>query len=344
MISKIVIKKIRISSILMMIALIGFMKPSATLAYPIIDMVFNVWRVISVGIILGLILYEKVHISKASHYIALFQVYLMGITILNRGDTIQAIINGLTIIGEVFLFEYAVKKNFKYFLEVICRVLVLYICVNQITLYLFPEGLLTTDRGAPIYFLGIHNRFIFWILPALCYLCIKSYIEFNKISLLIYIIHFVCIVTFWERNAAGATIGCLMFSAFFILISKRKIRIADYRMYILLYFILWFTLSFFDSLDFWSWLTYGIFEKKGSLVVRINMWETAKRFWLEDSIHFLFGYGREFDLKILTKFPYIHVHNNLLNVAYQGGIVGGMLYFSPFFIIRKSLKICYFGM
>lgn len=336
--------KVKISTIILTICMIGFLKPPFTSSIPILDTSFNSFRVIGFIVIVVHCLSKKVTISMFTKGMICYELIYVLITIYRNGNLSQSVIVAATVIGELILFEIAIKKgqkNFADFLNLICRILSVYVILNLISIWLLPQGFDLTENKSPIYFLGIHNRFIFWMLPLISFSCLSAYLKRGKLSYKQYIIHFICLFTLLGRNAVGGALGLLLFYIFWILIQKRKAVWADYRLYLIVYITFWLALTFSDSLVSLTNITL-LNNKEGSLAARLNLWTKGINYLATDLNHLLLGYGLEIDNVIKVKFWYSHLHNNLLNVAYQTGIIGVVTYCIPFVsLIRPFLEFKY---
>lgn len=322
----------------LLFCMIGYMKPSFISEIASVNKIFDLIRIISFIIIIGYLYKYRFNVSIVTKIAMAFYIYNIIVTILTGGEVLQLIINVITIIGEMCLFEIAIKKNIYKFLDYICKILSLYVVINLLSIILIPNGFFITESKTPIYFLGIHNRFIFWMLPLMCFLCVNAYITKKRITWKEYFIYFVCLVTLIQQWAVGAMLGLGLFIIYFIFISKRKAKIANYDTYLFIYFGMWIILTFTGLLDALQWVTMALFNKGGTIQARLSLWDRAVYYSKKDLIHLLFGYGLEKNEVVKSKFWYIHVHNNLLNVMYQSGIIGAIMYSSMFVSIRNILN------
>ncbi len=341
-----IILRVKFSVIILMIATIGYLKPPCLIAFPNLNKIFNIVRIISLAIVGYMIISKNIAISRTTKILCFFEIYFVFITIIRLGNVSQALISAVTVIGEILLFELGIKWKLKTFLKILCNILQFYVVINFISIFVAPNGILQTEMKTPMYFLGMHNRFVFWMLPLISFMGVRSYLLKNKITWNVYFIYILCLLSLLLKGAAGALIGLIMFAPFFLIIERKYLSCADYKLYIIVYLLLWITLTFFDTLDMWSWLTYGVFRKSGSLTARLSLWTRGKQYLTEDIKYLLFGYGLELDNTIRDKFWYVHLHNNLLNVIYQCGILGMLLYLLAFISVIKKVsqykhnKIC----
>ncbi|SFH62457.1 O-antigen ligase [Lachnospiraceae bacterium NLAE-zl-G231] len=333
--------KISLDTLILAICILGFLKPPFTIVYPKLDLFFNSFRIVSLALVIIYFFSKKIRVSYFSKLLIVFELFLIVCTYYRNGNTVQALISALTIIGEVILFEIAIKsgkKKFINFIDFLTTVLSIYVVLNILSIIFLPEGFTVTENNTPLYFLGIHNRFAFWMIPLISLSCLSSYLKKGKLKIRQYVIHMLCLLTLINRNATGAVISVLFFYVFIIFIQKNKAKWADYRIYLLIYLIIWLGFTFFGFLDAFSWLTVNFLKKSGSLEARLSLWEKGKMYLTKDISHLLFGYGLESDSILKQKFWYSHLHNNLLNIIYQTGIIGGVLYCLPFSVLIIPFK------
>ena len=331
------LSKEKLTTALFLFCMVGYLKPSFISEISIWNNFFNIVRVISLIIVLIYTFKYKFHLSIPAKMIIVYFIYYMLITAYRRGDTTQAAIGAITIIGEVCLFELIIKKDFIWFLKVLCTVLSVYVIINLMTIFIVPQGFGVTDNKTPVYFLGIHNRFVFWMLPLICYMCLYDYLTKERLTWKVYAIYSICMFTLIYKGAVGAMLGLGSFIFFFTFLNKKERKFVNYNIYLIVYYSLWIAVTFGGLLVFLQNIIYVIFDKSGSVLARLSLWNRAIKYLSVDSNHLLLGYGLEVSKVIQKKFRYVHVHNNLLNVAYQTGVVGVVLYTLPFLSVRKKL-------
>lgn len=325
------------SSVILAVCLIGYLKPPFASWHPMLSLLFNGLRMVSLALTVAYAVVSCVKLSKFTWVMIAYQLVYILTTIFRQGNVAQAIIGAATIVGEIVLFETAVKRNLVNFLRTICAILTVYVVLNLLTVMFIPQGLYLTENNSPVFFLGMHNRFVFWMLPLICLSSVYAYLTVGKLTWKQYAIHAICLATLILEWAVGAMIGLLIMVAYFLVVDRMSVSVADYRLYLVIYLLLWVTMTFMDTLDAWDWLTYGIFGKSDTLDARLRLWTKGKKYLFSDLSHFLFGCGLESDAVIKEKFWYVHLHNNLLNVMYQTGLVGAAVYTSAFLTIIKPL-------
>lgn len=286
-------------------------------------------------------LLKSVKISWFTKGITIYEIFFVIITITRGGNIFQSFVSACTIIGEMLLFEIAIdggKEQLIHFLDLVCGIMSAYVFINLYTVIAFPNGIGLNEMNTPIYFLGIHNRFVFWMLPLMCFLCISSYIKNKRIGLIFYTLYMISLVTLLSKLALGASIGMIIFLAFLILGQIQDFWWMDYKILIFIYIIIWVLLTLTNAIDIINLGFVVMYNKSGNILARLTLWDTAKKFLITDLNHLIFGYGLESDKIIWQKFRFAHVHNNLLNVFYQTGVVGGIMYFLPFVKLMNPLN------
>ena len=330
-------KSFSLKNLLLFLFFIGFLKPAAFLAVPFLDTFFNIWRVFSALFILLIILFEGFSISKITRLLIAFEFFLLGVTLFRGGDLFQCLINVITVSGEVLLFDYVLKNDFHYFISKSSYICCFLILVNFLFMFLVPQGFSINQRGSIYYFLGIHNRFIYWFLPCLTIIVMDSVLKYKRIRWWVYLVFIVSLISLLITNSVGGFVGCLVFGFLcFVYSMKKHIN----NLYLLFFFIIclvWIVLVFTSFSDALSTLISSL-GKTESFSARITLWQQARdSIWLDFS-YFFFGYGVESNEVLMLKFTYVHVHNNFLNVFYQTGLIGFVMYLMSFILIIKPMK------
>ncbi len=318
------------STAVLILCLLGYLKPPCTSWQPLLSALFNGLRLLGIGLSVAYGILSRVRLSKFTWILGGYQLLLVLVTLFRGGNVVQAAVGGATILGQLVLFETAIKGQLLPFLKITCGILTAYVIINFFTVLLIPQGLYRTENNSPVFFLGMHNRFVFWMLPLLCLSCIYAYFTRGRLTWFQYGLHLLCLTTLLIQWAVGATIGLLILAVYFWVLDRLEIGVADYRVYLAVYGILWAALTFTDFLQVFSWITEGLLGKGGNLAARLRLWDKGKELLSRDWGHLLFGYGLESDETIRQTFWYVHLHNNLLNVMYQTGLVGTAVYAGAF--------------
>lgn len=187
-------------------------------------------------------------------------------------------------------------------------------------------GFVVTDQNW--YFFTYDNASLFIFLPVAAvfvYYCVK----FNNKSFKFCLMYEALVLLMYLLKSA---VSAEVVFAFFVIIStvyfykftsrnKMKINI-DYKktwIIILIFHIMIITIVGSDI----AYKIAGYFGKDGSFTGRDVIWSRAKEYI---SLSPIFGYGMEDTLFKTMKLVFPHCHNILLEILYDGGIIGFVLY------------------
>lgn len=187
-------------------------------------------------------------------------------------------------------------------------------------------GYVLTDQNW--YFFTYDNASLFIFLPiaaVFVYYCIK----FNNKSFKYCLIYEISVLLMYLlKSAVSAEVVFALFVVvstiyFYKITSRDKIKInISYKktwIMILIFHIMIITIVGSDI----AYKVAGFFEKDGSFTGRDVIWHRAKEYI---SLSPIFGYGMEETLAKTMKLVYPHCHNILLEILYDGGIIGFVLY------------------
>lgn len=111
----------------------------------------------------------------------------------------------------------------------------------------------------------------------------------------------------------------------------------NYYNYWLLHIIFFFSVEVMHIQDLFSWLLTDVLGKMGSLIFRIMIWDYAIQLFIKSP---LIGYGMQ-DIYVRTtelRSPHgVHAHNMVLELLYQGGIIGFVLFILIVVVAGKKL-------
>lgn len=272
--------------------------------------------------------------------IALYQLLLLASTILNHGQVYEQFKLLLTIVSICMIFDIGIRKNPTKFFRVIsfffCGISLL--CIITMFIY-YPHGMFVDIKfDNNYYLLGQDNASFFDILPSIAYLGIYEILKKNKITFKVLIYTFIVFIGFMYVNSTTALV-CLIFILLFELTSKLKFwnKILSYRN-IFIFSIVAFVLLMFVGVSNISFLVYFVQEKLGkslTLTGRTIIWQKAL-FYISKSP--FFGYGFEDTILLIKKFNINHVHNIVLQILYNGGIIGTCLFFMINYETSKKMK------
>lgn len=294
-------------------------------------------------IIIGLIKTKK-RISIVTLLAIIMQSWILISTILGNGYLDEATSLFLRITYPFLLFDFY-RDQFKLLLKQLMLHSELCIYINLFTLLIAPNGFLSRSNIAygmtQEWFLGADAYFIMWILPALIIAWAYAYIFKRKRKAIM--ISLAAIITEIVR---GSGTGIIVLSLFFIVLIIPIIKkiLTPYRS-VLIGVIAFLCIIFLREFDLIVPIL-NLLEKDITFTGRITIWDNAINCIINNPI---FGYG------ILTNDAMVqylgksstgiwvgatHCHSQLLQTAFQGGIVAALLLFCIIGVVTcKSARI-----
>lgn len=322
------------------IILFPFFKPEYLVRIPIISILFNDWKIISLIIVILLIL-KRGRLTKQFLLLLLFCFWLTFITIIKMGDFKTVFTFSISIISLSYIVEEGIR-NIKSFIKslILCFEIVIYI--NLISIILFPQGLYTTGStliGTALsnWFLGYDNTHIAYYLPAY----IVSYIYMNlfkksfrgkALIIAILLSSIIC----WSATTMVGIFMMILFSALPCI--KRNTKIFNLKNYLLLTIFLFLFIVIFRMQNKFEFLIVDILKKDLTFTNRTILWEITLTYIVK---HLLFGYGwQSASIRHLmyNSKTIIFAHNQILEYLYLGGIVCIIIYLSLWLYAIKSTK------
>lgn len=275
-----------------------------------------------------LVYMKRRNVSVLMLIITFFCLTLNISTAFNQGYYFGAVYGQLfLIVGICCFFEVQMKKDKEQFLLCLYQYCYLTIILNFASILIFPQGLYADIRGISEtnYLLGNYNSFICKILPALCvgyHLLQKNIIKIKNYLLLWLIVMF----TYAYVQSITSILGITIFGSFLLLFNNKISRIlynsifysgsALYLAYYLVFRHAGIIFLFITKLT----------GKSITLSGRTVLWDKMVSLLSESPI-LGFGVYRNTDLIEYFGLDYAgHAHSLLLQILFQTGIVGGLLW------------------
>lgn len=275
-----------------------------------------------------LVYIKRRNVSILMFIITFFCLVLNISTTFNQGYYFGAFYGQLfLILGICCFFEVQIKKDKNQFLLCLYQYCYLTIILNFASILIFPQGLYADIRGITEtnYLLGNYNSFICKILPALCvgYHLLQENIIKIKNYLLLWLI---VMITYIYVSSITSIIGIAIFGIFLLLFNNKISRIiynsifysgsALYLAYYLVFRHAGITFLFITRIT----------GKSITLSGRTVLWDKMVSL-LSKSPILGFGVYKNIDLIEYFGLDYAgHAHNLLLQVLFQTGIVGCLLW------------------
>ncbi|MDR5629983.1 O-Antigen ligase [Bifidobacterium longum] len=274
---------------------------------------------------------------------ACMYAWILLATAISHGLMDNAILSLLRIMIVCLIFD--LYRNDVYTLV---RVLILHceICVyvNLLSVLVAPNGLYSRSvSGYAVsqeWFLGVDNYFVQWLFPAL--VVAWAYIALTRSKTRGYVLTAAVVVTEFIHGSATGIVGIVLFSLLMI-IPKVKLVFTPIRS-VVISVIVWLLIVVFRADSIFAPLV-STLGKDMTFTGRLNIWDNALRVITANPI---LGYG------VLTNDAMVgylgssssgvwvgatHCHDQILQVAFQGGLVAlALLLVIIALIIKKSLE------
>lgn len=322
-------KKQDINRILLVFLLVmPYLEPGIISAYPLLDQVFSVWRVISFLLAVSLFLKRRTYaISKRFICLAAIAVGFLFSTMLDpKADLVTWGITVVLMLQIPLVVEMFGRDGLAQVSGIIYRILAVEIVINAVSQVVFPNGLYAfrQDGTSSYYFLGMDNRFVFYYMQAIAFGCTLVYLralERYKFDLLLLIMNF----SLFYAWSVGAMIGIVLFDIFYLL-GYLKRSVVGFKTVTLGWVVLYVLVTLLQRQNMFSSLIQDVLHKSLTLSGRVFLWESAQAAIMERP---LMGYG--IVSRALRSLSYVflgfaHPHNQVLYILYQGGAVSLLLH------------------
>lgn len=303
------------------------------------------------GIAIIILIRSKIRPSIFILLLALFQFWQVISTFINKGFDSTILLSAFRMIIFFYSADALIKKNNMAVVNVIFKCSFLFVILDILSIYLYPNGLqnsISTDTNIYIeeqksWLLGIKNNRIYWYLLSLMPLYIKAYYnqKIFKVIMLIYI--GISLITLYKIGADTSFVVMLIaslsiiFNNFSIKLSKQKIQKLFYLILILSSILVTSGLAFLLT-DIGE-----LFGKDATLSGRTYIWAMVINDLLNSPIIGR-GYisGQE-AITLMGNYAFVNAHNQWLQTFWQGGIVLLFIFISFFITIVNHLCKCLDG-
>jgi len=280
-------------------------------------------------------------ISKSIILLLLYYGSLLASNYKNYSLEIQDITPIVMAVSFALLLDYSLH-NRKELLNLLLGLNILtylYVTVNLILIYIYPEGIpsIIEDRGRRFYLFGNVNTTTRYLIPGLMFSFLYDLLKYNKIRKRNWILLIMSWITLIEVWTVTGMIGLFIFTIFLI---KKLGRTQAFILYISTLFgsmLLTIFLVFFKLESNLLANILGFFGKDMTFSYRDILWINAIDMINQNP---LWGYGTlteaEMEFYIGNSFS---SHNYYLDVLLRGGIIAlTILLFSLLYISRSIIK------
>lgn len=314
----------------------------------IVDKLFDVWKMLSVCIIVTLFLVGRSSV-KLSALLVLFIGYWTIIfiaTLHNSGNIVSVCLKAFHVLALTILIEMSIdRKKIVVLMHALWLLLSTYVIINFASICIFPDGMYSygmfgyQDIEQKCYwFLGNRNGHSFIFLFTIFSGCIYDYLKFERIRIRtwgICGIIFISSLIVWSATSLVAvciTLFLLIFGnrrIFRKLISPVKIWLVSMGTSILI--------IIFRIQNFLQYFIISVLKRDLTFSKRTEIWNYALS---EIKGHFLLGKGIEYDAYMRKTVHYDHMHNQYLDTAYMGGIILFILYCFILWLCLRQISLC----
>ncbi len=310
--------------------------------YVFIDNIYSVLKIIAFILILLFTLCSNTKITKGAFIIILYELFLGLTTIINGGDIVKYCGPALNVISLTLITNYYFPKLKHNYIKILYIILFILVLINTICVLIVPNGFIPpkTSMYALIGFLGIENRYVFFMLPLIFYSAIYSIYKHKKLNWLFYFASIMVLFTLIKAWSVGAMLGMILLIAAIILFSRSEkasfIKKLDFKYYLIFIILLNILLVVFHVQDLFSNFIMNVLHKDVTLSARTLIWDNAIDLFKGN---FLIGVGVQPDAYFRRIFYGVtHTHNLFLNIMVTSGTIGLIIYFIMFGMIQKSNK------
>lgn len=304
--------------------------------FPSIGMIFTLMKAATLLIMCFCFLLTRRKIS----YVILLTVAWRGVlvlsTVLHDGQVYGSIASSLSILSVMLLYELTYTQKNTTFLsaQLFCFEIVIYI--NFITELIFPNGMYLNETFpyGPNWFLGYYNSYTVYCIPALMFAWL--YKEKTDKKFRTYFLTVIIIASDIVVFAGGFTMALASMGIVYIFF-KGRTRIFNYINYWMLHIIFLVFIIVLKLQNLFFVLLNDILGKWSSLLSRMNIWDQTFRFIFKSP---WIGYGSQEKTRRLMEFHsnwMIHSHNMFLEMLYQVGIIGLILFAAVVIVAGRNL-------
>lgn len=305
----------------------------------IIDTLFDIAKIVSVGIIIILYLNGK-KLSRVIVCIILYELALLFSTAMNDGNYWKLAVNCGTVISFCMITELAVKKNSRLYFKTVLDIYIPLSVINLLTILLFPDGIAREDYYGNIYYLlGIRNGLAPLLIPLLIYAFVYSGISGKKFTGKVFFFTAVVSATILITWSATGVAGLVLFLLFvFFVYGKKSAMLFDSLNLTVIYIAAFFGIIVFRLQSAFSFIIEDLLHKSISFTGRTDIWDIAIMLIKRSPI---IGYGvYEGHGLIFIRGQYYYAHNAVLEVLLQGGVLS-LVFYLLIFVIAASVLYKY---
>ena len=334
------------------IMFLPFFTVSTYLMPEIIKRALEAYRIIVI-VIAGLLFVKKRLYTKADIVFFLAHLTVMISTIIYQGAIGNQLYKLISILGFIMMFKVCFHEDAKSFLKAISVYGGLLCFLTVLTMFLYYKpgeyngGMrsgIVFEYGrrvsGNVYLLGVDNASFFYIFTILIIICVYRLAIHDKVG-------FPCIALYFFMTSAFLYVGsatalvCFLFGGVLIvsceymrgikrLLAKFDLKTAIFVLLVFAIFVVKFRLQYL-----FEFLIVNVLHKSITLTRRTAIWDVAIRMIQQRPI---LGIGAQSDAFNYAHFGVNHVHNIILELLYQGGIVSLLLFIGGVVLYGRRIR------
>lgn len=242
----------------------------------------------------------------------------------------------LTLILSVNLF---IEKYPKSIISAFSGLFSIYIYINLISLYLYPDGLYIIERSSigssQGWILGVENQFAYVIIPGAIFNVLNSLYKYNKINIFTWItigISFLSLIKVWTATGIVSLLFVIIFAL--LMSFKKKVKFINFNVIVVFYIIIWYSVINIEKVRPIQYLVVEVLNKDLTLSFRTIIWDKVLEV-IPNSL--LFGHGIN-TYVLAGKVTSFAAHNLLLQIILDSGVIGILLFLICIIVAGKNLQ------
>lgn len=309
-------------------------KPFCMDFFKITSTFYSILSLILFGYVALLIISKRDKLALVTRFIILIELIVLFSTLFNHGSLGNAFYNIISILYVALLIDWCVKNKLAVPM-IKSMMLHLELCtyINLFTLLIGPNGFFYRSHIAygttQEWLLGSDHYFVIWAIPS--FLISWIYKEYTGNTVRSYLLIIMTGLTQLIRGSTTGLVGVAIFFAWLLLPVLRRI-ITPFRGMIVISFLC-LSIVILQQSDFLNPIIVGVLGKDMTYTNRLGIWNNAIQAILTRP---LTGYGilyNEQTVDLLGVFSNgfrwegaVHCHCQYLQVAFESGITGLILY------------------
>ena len=248
--------------------------------------------------------------------------------------------NSLKIITLVLFINLIIDKYPKSTLSALSSLFSIYIYINLMSIYVFPNGLYIFERGSvgtsEAWFLGIANQFAYVLIPGLTFIILNTYYRYKKVKIFTWITiaaAFLTLIKVWSATGLVSLFVIITFTVFVTF--KIKIKHINFNFITTLYILLFIGVLNIQKISPVKFLVVDVLKKDLTLSFRTVIWEKVLS-TIDKSIMFGHGINTYVLAGEVTSFA---AHNLLLQITLDSGLIGVLIFLVAIFSSGRKLQL-----